>query len=570
MNILNNRLNLTIPDKRVLILFRTRLLAFISLGTTLFFTFMNASWGYFYSVILLSAISIALIIGITLSYIGRREYFKFIVLVTINLSLVGLSFAEGTETWVHVYYFPLLICVPYIIEEEKKYRNELLAYSTFTVLCALIAHFIAPEVSKFQSMDPHHVELLRNLDFLGALLLGIIFLSVIISSEQIYKSGLIRDKLSADKKAQFRKQFLAGTSHELRTSLNGIHAAVNLLKNREQLDGQSEYFDIIEYCSSSMLDIINEILDFEKVDAGQTVLNNSSSDIYHVLSDSITPYKTRASARGIELTARIDGSIKNKTVMADNSRITQILHNLLSNALKYTEKGSIELTVTNLKETADFMFIKITVTDTGIGIESENLENIFIEFWQENKRNEYVNRGTGLGLSITHKLLALMQSKLYVVSTPGRGSSFSFSLNLEKTEAPIEAAQNIKPGIESLKGIAVLLADDDPINLTVTKRVLEYYGAVVVTAQNGKEAFEKICEQFFSIALMDLEMPVMNGYEAISLIRTQNSAIPVIAFTATITDEATRFALQQCGFTSFISKPFTPELLTSCIAKYSK
>lgn len=392
MKILDSNLHLSISDKKALIIFRTRLLAFISLGTTIFFVFMNGAWGYLYSVVLLCAISVALIIGITLSYLGKKDLFKFVVLVTINLSLVGLSFAEGTETWVHVYFFPLLLCVPYLIEEEKKYRKELLAYSSFTIVCALIAHLVPPEVSAFQTLQPRHVELLRNLDFLGAFLLGIIFLTVIISTEHIYKSGLIREKLTSDKKAQFRKQFLAGTSHELRTSLNGIHAAVNLLKKNDQIDGQAEYFDIIEYCSQNMLDIISEILDFEKVDAGQTILSKSPTDIHHILSDCITPYNTRAVGKGITLTARIDESIKDQSVLADGTRIRQVIHNLLSNALKYTEKGSIELTATNLHESANNILIKVCVADTGIGIAPENLENIFMEFWQENKLNEYVNR----------------------------------------------------------------------------------------------------------------------------------------------------------------------------------
>lgn len=163
-----------------------------------------------------------------------------------------------------------------------------------------------------------------------------------------------------------------------------------------------------------------------------------------------------------------------------------------------------------------------------------------------------------------------MQSKLNVVSIPDKGSIFSFSLNLEKTALLSDTLQDADSGEQPLKGISVLLADDDPINLTVTKRVLEYYGANVLTVQNGKEAVEKITQQAFDITLMDLEMPVMDGYEAIGLIRGQNATIPIIAFTATITDETTRIALENRGFTSFISKPFTPAMLIACIVKFNK
>ena len=567
MSIVKTDSNFSIPNKPALILFRSRLIAYITLVANLFFAVLNAVWGYYYSVGFLSTLVVALVVSICLSYLGLTESFKIITLFAINITLVGLSFAEGKEIWVHVFYFPLVFCVPFLFEDEKKYRKQLIGYFVFTVICALVAYYVPPEISTLQQIEPKHVELLRNMGFLGSLLLGIIFLTVIILTEQIYKSGLIKDKLLADKKALFRKQFLAGTSHELRTSLNGIHAAINLLKQNEKLKEQSEYFDIIEYCSGNMLDIVNEILDFEKVDAGQTTLSLKSTDIYQLLSNCITPFQNSAESKGLQLIAQIDDSLKNKWALTDANHVAQIIHNLLSNALKYTSKGSIIFGATNLQESQTNMLLKVSISDTGIGIEKENISNIFLDFWQENKAKEYVSKGTGLGLPIANKLLALMDSQINVVSTPGKGSEFSFTLHVEKS-SPLQEKKESSINNDSLLGMKILLVDDDPINLTVARKILENYGAVVVSVKNGAEAIDKINEDFFQLALMDLEMPVLNGYDAIEIIRKKNKTLPVIAFTAAIVDEEIRTSLYQKGFTSFIAKPFSKEGLISLIVDF--
>ncbi len=560
--------NFSILDKRVLILFRARIIAYISLAFTLFFIVLNAIWGYYYSLGVLTVMSLALVTAIRLSYLGLTESFKIIILVAINITLLGLAFAEGREIWVHIFYFPLLFCVPFLFEDEKKYRNQIVGYFVFTLVCALIAYYVPPEVSTVQQIEQKHIDLIRNMGFLGSLLLGIIFLSVIIFTEQAYKSGLIKDKLHADKKALFRKQFLAGTSHELRTSLNGIHAAINLLKQNKKLNEQSEYFDIIEYCSGNMLEIVNEILDFEKVDAGQTTISLKPSDLHYIVSNGIIPFQNKAEAKGIKLFAQIDDSIREKWVLADASRIVQIIHNLLSNALKYTVEGSVVLSVKNVEESATNIHLEVSVLDTGIGIEKENINNIFLDFWQENKVTGNVSRGTGLGLPIVNRMLALMNTRINVISNPGKGSEFSFILNLEKCN-PVNEKKQVKVHRDSLLGMKILLADDDPINLTVTQKILQNYGSVVVSVKNGAEAVDKINDDFFQLVLMDLEMPVMNGYDAIEIIRTKHKTIPVIAFTAAIIDEEIRKSLTQKGFSSFISKPFSQEGLVSIIVDFA-
>lgn len=165
MSIVKTDSNFSIPNKPALILFRSRLIAYITLVANLFFAVLNAVWGYYYSVGFLSTLVVALVVSIRLSYLGLTESFKIITLFAINITLVGLSFAEGKEIWVHVFYFPLVFCVPFLFEDEKKYRKQLIGYFVFTVICALVAYYVPPEISTLQQIEPKHVELLRNMGF---------------------------------------------------------------------------------------------------------------------------------------------------------------------------------------------------------------------------------------------------------------------------------------------------------------------------------------------------------------------------------------------------------------------
>ena len=249
-------------------------------------------------------------------------------------------------------------------------------------------------------------------------------------------------------------------------------------------------------------------------------------------------------------------------VYADKVRIIQVLNNLLSNAVKFTEKGSIELNALLTQEDETSVAVQITVTDTGIGIDENDLTNIFNSFWQVYNEKTLSERGTGLGLTISKNLLHLMQGDLLVSSSPGAGSSFSFTLPLKKSAKPANGKVITRHHETDLFiHKKILVAEDDAINRMIAVKILELKKANVITAINGKEAVEMLLEnKGIDIVLLDLEMPVMNGYEALVKMREGFPELPIIAFTAAVNDGQIEILLKEKGFTACIPKPFLPEV----------
>lgn len=244
------------------------------------------------------------------------------------------------------------------------------------------------------------------------------------------------------------------------------------------------------------------------------------------------------------------------------------MNNLLSNALKFTDEGSVRLDAIVTKMEDKTFRLLVSVTDTGIGIEEENIEKIFSGFWQVYNERTLTNRGSGLGLSISKKLLQLMNSDLAVKSKPDEGSSFSFEIELQKTLAMYESKKTVIDKEIMLTGMHVLVAEDDPINLIVATKILEAKKAIVHKAVNGAEVLRILEENIdIQLILMDLEMPVMNGYAAIAEIAKRYPSLPVIAFTAAILDKRTEEQLKKSGFRECISKPFEPEIFFSKVAQ---
>lgn len=550
------------PENSVIWL-RTLILGYTSLASIIIFTILNFVWGYYIICAILLFIALALAIGITFSLKNKPEIFKFIVLISINISLLLLSFSEGRDTWVTVYYFPLLVVLPYLVEEEKKYRSQIIGYTLFTIVCALLSYFIPGEESGWQKMKPEHITMLRNMDFLCALVLGISFSSIIFFTEQIHRNRLLKSREDAVIKAQFRRQFLAGTSHELRTSLNGIHTAATLMKQHSHSKPVEEYVNIITYCSEQMLETINEILDFEKIDAGQTTLLNEPFDLYQSIQEISEIYKTKTLKKGLEFLLDNKALPKNTRVIGDRIRLLQILNNLLSNAEKFTEKGQIILSVSIISDKGDDLSIKFRVADTGKGISPENLQNIFTDFWQEAGNQHFIQRGTGLGLTIASKLLGLMQAKLSVQSKLEKGTTFETIIPFKKAKQQKKSETELTQ-YQDLNGVKILLADDDPVNQTVIGHTLAYLKAEVDKVNNGKEALVAVSQKSYDIIFMDLEMPEMNGYEATQKLREIHD-IPIVACTATLLDEQLRHALYSMGFSSIISKPFRKEQLLEVV-----
>lgn len=368
---------------------------------------------------------------------------------------------------------------------------------------------------------------------------------------------------------KFRDQFLANMSHEIRTPMNAVMGMTSLVMNSPLNSRQKFYLEGIKKSSDTLLHIINDILDFSKIEAGKMELEKIDFSLKEVIDQVKRTLEHKAEEKGLELTTAIDSEVPD-VIVGDPVRINQVLMNLAGNAIKFTERGSVMM---GLSKGDDGSSIRFSITDTGIGIPKDKIASVFESFSQANASDTRKYGGTGLGLTISRQLVELMGGTISIESREGYGTTFSFSLDFEQGSAErlqqrLSAEEQVDGSI--LNDLSILVVDDNEFNRIVAKDSLERYStANVVSANNAEEALQLLKENHFDVVLMDVQMPVMNGYEATRQIRDHFQAplsnIPIIALSAS----ALRTDIDKCkeaGMNFFISKPFKVADLITGIA----
>ncbi|MBS1731334.1 MAG: response regulator [Bacteroidetes bacterium] len=374
------------------------------------------------------------------------------------------------------------------------------------------------------------------------------------------------EKVKAEASEKAKQQFLANMSHEIRTPMNAIKGMTDILIRRNPKEDQKEYLEGIKQSSDSLLIIINDILDLSKIEAGKIELEHEPFSVNELVNSVHNIMQFKAEEKGLEL--KIDFPVKELTVKGDANRLRQILINLIGNAIKFTEKGMVATTILS-ESTGAKLNLHFIVSDTGIGIDEDRKDKIFESFEQAYSDTSRKFGGTGLGLSISKKLIELHNGKIWVESEKGKGSQFHFIIPYDpvndatKNSAVKEVNVNVAG---SLKGIRILLVEDNQFNAVVAQEELEdaIEDIKVEVAENGAIAVEKLKLTDFDVILMDVQMPVMNGYAATSKIRALDNVkanTPIIAMTANVLKEELELC-QQAGMNDFIGKPFdTGELI---------
>lgn len=386
-----------------------------------------------------------------------------------------------------------------------------------------------------------------------------------IANVKMTEFELMKSKEKAEAAAKVKTRFLSNMSHELRTPLNGIIGASNLLLQEEHLPSQQPHLDILKYSSEHMMVLINDILDYNKIDAGKLELASAPVNMKAFAQRVATQFSGQVTAKGLQFVTDIDDRL-DLELMSDETRLNQILSNLLSNAIKFTHQGTITMAVRKIYASSTKATLQFIVRDTGIGIPANKHKEIFESFTQADVNTTRKYGGTGLGLSITKQLINKFNSELMLESEPGKGSTFHFTVELPINEnRKLYINEERTKQLSSLDGVQVLLAEDNPVNLAVAKRFLSKWGITVTEASNGREAVEKFRPGFFDLLLIDLEMPEMDGASALREIRKMDQQVPIMAFTAAVYDNIQADLLQK-GFTDFIHKPFRPEDLHSKIS----
>ncbi|MFZ1784442.1 MAG: ATP-binding protein [Ferruginibacter sp.] len=382
-----------------------------------------------------------------------------------------------------------------------------------------------------------------------------------------YKNEIIRaEKEKAEASEKAKHQFLANMSHEIRTPMNAIKGMTDILIRRNPKEDQKEYLDGIKQSSDSLLVIINDILDISKIEAGKVELENELFSVNELLNNIHTIMQFKAEEKGLELKKEMPTEELN--VKGDANRLRQILINLIGNAIKFTEKGLVTTTIQSEK-VQDKLNLHFTVSDTGIGIDKDRMSKIFESFEQAYSDTSRKFGGSGLGLSISKKLVELHNGSIWVESEKGKGSRFHFTIPyvMAATTTEVIPAEDVHSNIAAaLTGIRILLVEDNAFNVVVAREELEdtIEGVHVDVAENGLIALEQLKFAAFDVILMDVQMPVMNGFEATKAIRNLDSEkahTPIIAMTANVLKEEVDLCYQ-AGMNDFIAKPFdTKELL---------
>jgi PAS domain S-box-containing protein len=378
-------------------------------------------------------------------------------------------------------------------------------------------------------------------------------------------------KSKAEKSAAVKSQFLSNMSHELRTPLNGIIGSTNLLLQEKTLPDQREQLNILKFSSEHMLSLINDILDLSKLDANKVDLEKIAIELPDFVKTIAGPFLNQFRDKGLGLSVKVDERIR-VPVVGDPTRLNQVLANLLSNALKFTSSGTVTLEIIAQEIKSENIRLEFSVSDTGIGISEEKKKKVFEQFIQAESNTTRRFGGTGLGLTISQKLVRLMGGELKVDSKYNQGSRFYFEITLPVYRSRTKVFVNNKSTLENthqLKDLKVLLAEDNPINMLIASRFLEKWGVPHSKAKNGVEAVSLCAQQEFDLILMDLEMPEMDGYDALNAIRKANSRIPAIAFTAAVFENM-KEKLTASGFDDYIQKPFQPEDLHARLVKFSR
>jgi len=375
---------------------------------------------------------------------------------------------------------------------------------------------------------------------------------------------MVRAREKAEKATESKTFFLAKMSHEIRTMLGGITNSAQLLRGTKVDEYQSELLDIINTSADNLLSIVNEILDFSKIEAGKIDIEDQAFNIRKALEGLVNANLSHSKAKNIKLYLSVHHKIP-EYISGDELRLKQILNNLISNAVKFTDKGSVSLDVTISGEDADSWQIDFKVIDTGIGIPDSRIKDMFAEYSQSDVSISRRFGGTGLGLNIVYNLVNLMKGTIDVSSELGKGTQFIIGIRFNKTEySGQEEDKQEAVTIASKRKFKVLLAEDNVINQKITMINLGHLGHEVDLAVNGKEAWKKYSEQDYDIILMDIQMPEMDGIEVTHLIRKYEADHPdkkrtcIIALTANILGQDADYCLSE-GMDEYIPKPFRIE-----------
>lgn len=391
-----------------------------------------------------------------------------------------------------------------------------------------------------------------------------------ITDQYLAQEDLIVAKEIAEKATLAKSEFLSKMTHELRTPLNAIVGLTDIMLNEERYN-KDENLSSMKYSSDTLLGIINEVLDFSKIETGEVSFNSSLFSINEIVKIVKNTFDFKLREKGIDFEVLIDANVP-AYIKGDRVKLNQILLNLVSNAVKFTHSGKIELRIKSIAKKEGVATLEFIIRDTGIGIEKSKLEDIFNSFYQGYNNNEREYGGTGLGLSIAKKFIELQGGSIQVTSEFGLGSTFTFTLDFEISTLEHNWQSPMNTVNATYENAKVLVAEDNVMNQLVFRKILSRWKIIPDFVADGKEALQKLETNDYDMVFMDLQMPKMNGLEATKVFRRKENKVngarlPIVALTADSFHES-RKEVAAVGMNDFLSKPIEPSELSRVLSEY--
>lgn len=476
----------------------------------------------------------------------------------------------GGNNGFYYFFFSQLISIFILFEQSEKRFQLAAGFSLIlTVILTNISGLSPKLYNVFPEVSPSTTHLL-GINFVVASLctLGQVWF-MLMAVRKAEKSYLVSLK-SAEELADTKSQFLSNMSHELRTPMNAVVGLSDMLLRESPTASQRKHLDALRFSSYHLLHVINDILDYSRIESGKFELESNDFDLLNLLKNLQSSLTPLAAEKKLDLIFDLDPNLP-QYLNGDANKLTQILNNLINNAIKFTVVGWIRVQVIVLKSNENEVTVKFLIKDTGIGIPADKTELIFERFTQASSDTTRIYGGTGLGLAICNKILFLQNSQITVNSALGEGSEFSFELSFNYAANETQNTNSELLSNTLLEGINVLLAEDNEINQLVAKNYLESWGVNLFIVKNGVEAVDYININKVDIVLMDLQMPEMDGYQASRKIREMNNgkyaSLPIIALTASSQYEVGE-QYRSSGMNDYVHKPFNPDVLYQKMASY--
>ncbi len=505
----------------------------------------------------------ALIIGSKFSVVAGQLMIVFVL----NTNIFLFCYNAGLMGSSYIFFYPVLVASVFLVGFDKLSWHIFFVIGCTTLFLALTMGLSA-EMPNF-SLTIETIRSNRTINAWIVYVLMVAFVIVFIRLKIRNDQKLYAAIKKAEEASQVKSQFLSVMSHELRTPLNGIIGISNLFESAETEEKKKEYLSLLQKSADHMLRMVGDILDYNKMDTNRLELQRHVFNLHDFFAETVGQFKDQFAQKGLYLETEITGNT-GSIVTGDDTKLSQVLYNLLSNALKFTKEGGAKLSMEKKLINEKKLQIYFKVTDTGVGIDKADSELIFDDFKQGSVTMKQKLGGTGLGLAICKQLLQLMNSDLHMESTPAKGSCFWFTIELPVLtgEDKIIANKTVVEQPFTNPHIKVLVAEDNHVNAIVASNLLKKWNIQCTIVKNGKEALDELEKNQYNLILMDLEMPVMDGFSATAVLRSKNNHTPVIALTAALMEKQTIKKLVDFGFNDAVSKPFKPAVLYSAIGKF--